>query len=155
MNSRIKMGSDESHFNVWLIVRDQVTRQCPQTTTSEEKGELKRIWTEVPLLTSLNALSLGQTGSHFWKCLSLSLSLLYMHTLHEPVSKVKVGHENESEAGLPFLCTPTLLLILWPWLLKLNDPMLIKNPTLLSILPISIMNILKIRMVYFCQAHEH
>ena len=28
----IKMGSDESHFNVSLIVRDKVTRQCPQTT---------------------------------------------------------------------------------------------------------------------------
>ena len=35
----IKMGSDESHFNVSLIVRDKVTRQCPQTTTFEEKGE--------------------------------------------------------------------------------------------------------------------
>ena len=29
----IKMGSDESHFNVSLIVRDKVTAQCPQTTT--------------------------------------------------------------------------------------------------------------------------
>ena len=35
----IKMGSDESHFNVSLIVRDKVARQCPQTTTFEEKGE--------------------------------------------------------------------------------------------------------------------
>ena len=35
----IKMGSDESHFNVSLIVRDKVTRQCPQTTSFEEKGE--------------------------------------------------------------------------------------------------------------------
>ena len=35
----IKMGSDESHFNVSLIVKDKVTRPCPQTTTSEEKGE--------------------------------------------------------------------------------------------------------------------
>ena len=51
----IKMGSDESHFNVSLIVRDKVTRQCPQTTTFEEKGEPKRIRTEVPLLTSLTA----------------------------------------------------------------------------------------------------
>ena len=34
----IKMGSDESHFNVSLIVRDNVTRQCPQTTTFEERG---------------------------------------------------------------------------------------------------------------------
>ena len=30
-NFCIKMGNDESHFNVSLIVRGQVTRQCPQT----------------------------------------------------------------------------------------------------------------------------
>ena len=47
------MDSNENHFNVSLIVRDKVTRQCPQTTTFEEKGELKWIWAEVPLLTSL------------------------------------------------------------------------------------------------------
>ena len=49
------MGSDESHFNVSLIVRDKVTKQCLQTTTFEDKGEPKRIRTEVPLLTSLPA----------------------------------------------------------------------------------------------------
>ena len=32
-DSCIKMGSNESRFNVSLIVRDKVTRQCPQTTT--------------------------------------------------------------------------------------------------------------------------
>ena len=68
------MGSNESHFNVSLIVRvsnlvftpsqplrsyqgeivkDKVARQCPQATNFEEKGEPKRIQTEVPLLTSL------------------------------------------------------------------------------------------------------
>ena len=31
-DSSIKMGSDESHFNVSLTVRDKVTRQCPETT---------------------------------------------------------------------------------------------------------------------------
>ena len=54
-DSCVKMGSDESHFNVSLIVRDKVTRQCPDTTIFEEKGEPKRIRTEVPLLTSLKA----------------------------------------------------------------------------------------------------
>ena len=48
-DSCIKMGSDESHFNVSSVVRVKVTRQCPQTTTFEEKGEPKRIRTEVPL----------------------------------------------------------------------------------------------------------
>ena len=52
-DSCIKMGSDESQLNVSLIVRDKVTRQCPETPTFEEKGELKRIRTEVLLLTSL------------------------------------------------------------------------------------------------------
>ena len=52
-DSCIKMGSNDSHFNVSLIVRDKVTRQCPQTTMFEEKGEPKRIRTAVPLLTSL------------------------------------------------------------------------------------------------------
>ena len=35
----IKMGSDESHFNVSSIVRDKVTRQCPQTTTFLKRKE--------------------------------------------------------------------------------------------------------------------
>ena len=48
-DSCVKMGSDESHFNVSLIVRDKVARQCPQTTTFEERREPKRIRTEVPL----------------------------------------------------------------------------------------------------------
>ena len=52
-DSCVKVGSDESNFNVLLTVRDKVTRQCPQTTTFEEKGEPKRIRNEVPLLTSL------------------------------------------------------------------------------------------------------
>ena len=33
----IKVGSNESHFNVSLIVRDKVTRQCPQTTVCEKR----------------------------------------------------------------------------------------------------------------------
>ena len=41
-DSCIKTGSDESPFNVSLILRGKVTRWCPKTTTFEEKGELKR-----------------------------------------------------------------------------------------------------------------
>ena len=48
-----KMGSGESHFNVSLIVRDKVIRQCPQTTTFDEKGEPKRNRAEAFLLTCL------------------------------------------------------------------------------------------------------
>ena len=39
----IKVGTDESHFNVSLIVRDKVTRQCPQTTIFKEKGQPNQI----------------------------------------------------------------------------------------------------------------
>ena len=33
-DSCIKMGSDESCFNVSLIVRDKATEQCPHATTA-------------------------------------------------------------------------------------------------------------------------
>ena len=49
----IKTGGDESQFNISLMVRDKVTRQCPQTATFEVKGEPKRYRTEVLPLTSL------------------------------------------------------------------------------------------------------
>ena len=62
-DSCIKRGSDESHFNVSLIVWDKVARQCPQTTTFEEKGAPKRIRTEIPSAYQPNVLPLGQTGS--------------------------------------------------------------------------------------------
>ena len=50
----IKVGSDESHFNVSLIVRNKVTSKTVFADRNfEEKGEPKRIRNEVPLLTSL------------------------------------------------------------------------------------------------------
>ena len=48
------MGSDQSYFNVALIVSDKVTSQCPETTIFQEKGEPKRIRSEVPLLTTMS-----------------------------------------------------------------------------------------------------
>ena len=61
----IKMGSDESHFNV-SVGSDGQSHKAVSTNhnLSEEKGEPKRYRTEVLPLTSLiNALPLGQTGS--------------------------------------------------------------------------------------------
>ena len=64
-DSCIKMGCDESHFNVSLIVRDKVTRQCPQTTNFEQKGEPKQTGSNRgPSANQPDALPLGQTGSH-------------------------------------------------------------------------------------------
>ena len=51
---------------------DKVTRPCPQTTIFEEKGELKRIRTEVLLLTikpyrkarSAHVMEVGEEGDY-------------------------------------------------------------------------------------------
>ena len=71
------MGSDESHFNVSLTVRDKVTRQCPQTATFEEK--LRRAETDSnrdPSAYQPNALPLGQTDSQLRRVVEV---LLYVH----------------------------------------------------------------------------
>ena len=52
MTPALSRAAMRAIFNVSLIVRDKVIRQCPQVTTFEEKGEPKRIRTEVPLLTA-------------------------------------------------------------------------------------------------------
>ena len=46
---------DESHFNVSITMRDTVTRQCPQSTTFEERREPKVESNPGPL-SSLTAL---------------------------------------------------------------------------------------------------
>ena len=53
-HSCIKMGSDESHFNVSLIVRDKVTTETVSTDHNffEEKGDPKRYRTQVLSLTA-------------------------------------------------------------------------------------------------------
>ena len=50
-DSSIKMGSDENHFNVLLIVRDKVTaRLSTNHNFLDEKGEPKQNRAEAPLL---------------------------------------------------------------------------------------------------------
>ena len=43
-DNRIKVGSDESHFNVSLIVRVKVIRQCPETTTFLKRKESRSVF---------------------------------------------------------------------------------------------------------------
>ena len=60
------MGSDENHFNVPLILRDTVTRKCPQITTVEEPAKESQSGIEpraLPAAYQPNALPPGQTGS--------------------------------------------------------------------------------------------
>ena len=66
VDSCIKMGSYDSHFNVSLIMRDKVRRQCPaQTTTFKEKLKMgaEADSNRSPSVYLPNALPLGQTGS--------------------------------------------------------------------------------------------
>ena len=63
-DSCIKMGSDERHFNVSLIVADKVTGQCPQTTTFLKRKESRSGFEPRSLcLPAYNALPLDRTGS--------------------------------------------------------------------------------------------
>ena len=64
MTPALKMGSNESHFNVSLIVMNKVTRQCPQTTTSfRRKRRAEAESSRGPSAYQPNALHLGETGS--------------------------------------------------------------------------------------------
>ena len=105
----IKMGSDESHFNVSLIVRDKVTRQCPQTTTFELKAEPKRYRTEVLLHTSLQPTSvvLG-IYSHPLSLTSCCLGprQQYLFGYNSELNKF-----NQPNQTLPSVCPASALLV--------------------------------------------
>ena len=53
MTLALKWAVMRTIFDVSLTVKGKVTRQYPQTTNFEEKGEPKRTGTEVLLLTNL------------------------------------------------------------------------------------------------------
>ena len=63
-DSCIKMGSDVSHFNVSLIVKDEVTRQCPQLLKRNPERRAEADSNRGPSSYQPNALLLGQIGSH-------------------------------------------------------------------------------------------
>ena len=62
-DSCIKMGSDESHFNVSLFVRDRVIRQCPENHNFWRERKVEADSNRGPSVYQPNALPLGQTGS--------------------------------------------------------------------------------------------
>ena len=62
-DSCIKMGSDESHFNVSLIVRDKVTNKTVSTDYNfSRERRAKADSNRGPSAYQPNALPLGQTG---------------------------------------------------------------------------------------------
>ena len=76
-DSCIKMGSDESHFNV-SVGSDGQSHKTVSTNHNffEEKGEPKRYRTEVLPLTSLTPWPLGQTGSRAGSNRTLALIII-------------------------------------------------------------------------------
>ena len=60
-DSCMKMGSDESSFNVLLIARDKITKPRPQTTKWKRRAESDL--NQGPSSYQRNVLPLGQTGS--------------------------------------------------------------------------------------------
>ena len=105
-DSCIKMGSNESHFNVSLIVRNKVIRRCPQTSTFSKRKE-SRSGTEARsfFLPAYNALPLGQTGSLIK---ALGVSVYRPQRLHMAYI---VQELCESRGGRPGLSVLTSLLV--------------------------------------------
>ena len=89
-NDSCRMGSDESHLNDSLIVRDKVTRLCPKTTTflkrkesrsgiepmpfclpalqpSGQNGSQGKSFCRLPLVVHL-AITAGTKGAGLWNC---------------------------------------------------------------------------------------
>ena len=67
-DSCIKMGSDESHFNVSVgSVGQSHGTVSANHNLFEEKGEPKRVSNRGPSAYQPNALPLGQTGSQVWR----------------------------------------------------------------------------------------
>ena len=81
-DSCIKMGSDESRFNVSLTVRDKVTRKTGHKPQYFEEKEPKRSRTEV-LLTSLTpyrwAKPAHRKAKNLIQCCFTSTERLYVH----------------------------------------------------------------------------
>ena len=100
----MKMGSDESRFNVSLIVRDNVTRPCPQTTTFDEKGEPKRNRTGVLPLISLPpyrwakpALKKKYTPLQFTFVANASPRFEWHAVINHSVTRDETHHFSESQ----------------------------------------------------------
>ena len=59
----LRWAAIESHFNVSLIVRDKISRQCPQTTTFWRERRAEAESNRGSSAYQPNALPLGQTSS--------------------------------------------------------------------------------------------
>ena len=85
------MGSDESHFNVSLIVRDKITRRCPQTTTFEARGKPKQNRADALLLTSLKPYRWAKLAHILESCTILNFSVALRSSKTELALKMRFG----------------------------------------------------------------
>ena len=75
------MGSDECRFTVSLIMRDEVSRQCPQTTTFWRERRADAESNRSPFAYQHNALPLGQIGGSRGLLLTLKRNCSLEHEL--------------------------------------------------------------------------
>ena len=104
------MGSDERHFNVSLIVRDKVTRQCPQTTTFLKRKESRNGFEPRSYAYEPNALPLGQTGSlnnsaRWWWCGALCPRMSGWHITAKTKASVDKSHLFQTHQATPTATT--------------------------------------------------
>ena len=106
-----KVGSDESHFNVSLIVRDEVTRQCLQTTTFWRERRAEADSNRGPSAYQPTALPLGQTGwqptgkpGHNTKLWRLAALLLTLTAARWPLDRSDVMGKINVRNGRNLLC---------------------------------------------------
>ena len=135
------MGSDESHFNVSLIVRDKVTRLCPQTTTFLKKKESRsgieprpfcfkpahKPSSRQPLVIPRDNSGEGaglwmgpKSAQTFRRALTASVNMLHADKDRVPLQwkSLEEGHLRCAECGGRSLflriCPPTLCEPVWP-----------------------------------------
>ena len=112
-DSCIKMGSDESHFNV-SVGSDGQSHRTVSTNHNlfEEKGEPKRYRTEVLPLTSLTLYTLGQTGSQVWPNFPRSFipESRYVHTCSH-VHGCSRGHTEHTRVEADVQGSQSLLVL--------------------------------------------
>ena len=99
------MGSDESHFNVSLIVRDKVTETVSKNHNPfEEKGEPERNRVEALLLTSLTPYRWAKPA-HPSVCVCVCVSTAVRNKVTKRVSekqrRVTQQQDNPSCYGSP------------------------------------------------------
>ena len=109
----IKMGSDESHFNVSLIVRDKVTRLCVHNHNFWRERTAEAVSNRGPFAYQPTALPLGQTGSQIARHQPIfSFLIVWPPFKRQVLLRAQWAQELcESRGGRPGLSVLTSLMV--------------------------------------------